>query len=154
MALILMILAVLIGGALVLGLAWVLRAFSLFRTIPYPWVLVLVHTLFIVLIVVTFPVDRFTSPPPFDDLYSAFFFIPGFHIYVLGLKASFHLLPWLERAFGHQTTGIASFLYIPSFVGSILGGLQWYWLGRLIQRLGLMRWSEPPAAGAARSRSP
>lgn len=120
-----------VGGALVWGLARVFR--WRFPRMALPSAFASSHTALLLLAVALFPTDIFIPNIPFDDLYTAYFFIPGTHIFLIGLWISnaSNSFPFAHMSF--QWASMTGIVFIPGFVGMVLGGLQWYAIGNVVQ---------------------
>jgi hypothetical protein len=122
----------LVGGALVWGLACMFR--WRFPRMALPIAFASSHTALLLLAVALFPTDIFIPNIPFDDLYTAYFFIPGTHIWLIGQSISNASLSFLFARMSSHWASITGIVFIPGFVGMVLGGLQWYAMGNVVQR--------------------
>jgi hypothetical protein len=91
------------------------------------------HTALLSVCVALYPTGIFFSDIPFDDIYSAYFLLPGFHIMILGQKLSDVLSPFLFSHLSSRWASITGIVFIPGVIGLVLGGLQWYVIGRAVQ---------------------
>jgi hypothetical protein len=72
---------------------------------------------------------------PFDDIYTLFIVIPGFHIYMIGVKISNVLSPFMFKILPFRIASVIGIILIPLLVGLFIGGIQWYCVGKLINRI-------------------
>jgi hypothetical protein len=108
------------------------KTVALFRRLSPPGKLVVVHTLIILAAMALYPTEIFIPAPPFDDIYSIYFLVPGLHIMLIGMQVSHLLFPWLLTLMSHYAASILCIVFIPGVVGIILGGVQWYFIGKFI----------------------
>lgn len=102
------------------------------RQIFLPTKLAGIHTLIILISMALFPTYVFTPDPPFDDVYIIYVLVPGLHIYMIGVQLSHQLFPWLLTKMSHYAASLICIVFIPGVVGIIIGGLQWYIIGKII----------------------
>lgn len=105
---------------------------ALFRRSSLPVKLVVIHTLIIVAAMALYPTGIFISQPPFDDVYIIYVIAPGIHIYMLGLALSAYLFPLFSTVMSRYAASVLCIVFIPGLTGIIVGGLQWYFIGKLI----------------------
>ena len=125
--------------------------------VPFPWLLVIIHTVILGVCIALYPTGAFFADIPYDDGYIAYLFVPGPYVYWLGVQAAHLLWPWLQTEMSFHAASIVCIVYIPGLVGLLVGTVQWYVIGYLMQKLGLtMRLSELATRAFARlsSRSP
>ena len=103
-----------------------------FRRLTLPVKLVVIHTLIILVAMALYPMNIFIPEPPFDDIYTIYIFVPGIHIYMIGLQLSHQLFPWLLTETSYRVASILCIVLIPGIVGILVGGLQWYFIGKAI----------------------
>jgi hypothetical protein len=141
-----------IGAALVIGIALLLRLFPrLARLRPGP-LLAVSHSLIICGLLAYSPLyiaaER-AAASPYGDVFVPYLLVPGIHIYYpasvwFGQVA----FPWL---LGYMESFPASVICVvigPGLAGLFAGGLQWYVLGSLWQRLANWRTEAEPGAAA------
>ena len=103
-----------------------------FRRLTLPVKLVVIHTLIILVAMALYPTDIFIPNAPYDDVYSIYVFVPGIHIYMIGVQLSHQLFPWLLTKMSHYAASVFCIVFIPGVVGILVGGLQWYLIGKAI----------------------
>ena len=103
-----------------------------FRRLSLPVKLVVIHTLIISVAMALYPTDIFIPDAPYDDVYIIYMLVPGFHIYMIVVQLSHQLFPWLLTKMSHYTASVLCIVFIPGVVGIIIGGLQWYIIGKMI----------------------
>jgi hypothetical protein len=120
-----------ITGAILWFLAWALR--WKFPGLSLPGSLVVTHTCLLLICVALLPTGIFFADPPFDDLYFGYFLYPGIHIYLL----SGPVVEPLEQFLSHlgYWGAILEGLVIPGLIGVVVGGAQWYLIGKLVEWL-------------------
>jgi hypothetical protein len=119
------------GGALVWGLAYMFR--WRFPRMALPIAFASSHTALLLLAVALFPTEIFIPNIPFDDLYTAYFCIPGTHILLIGLSISKASSSFLFAHLPSHWASITGIVFVPGIVGMVLGGLQWYAMGNVVQ---------------------
>ena len=92
-----------------------------------PWKLVSIHSTLILLFMFTLWRRWFLLDIPFDDFYAPFFFTSGPIVYFI----AWWLQHWSEPLFPVGTSAMMSWNLVPGCVCLLLGGVQWYWIGRL-----------------------
>ena len=105
---------------------------DLFRRLSLPGKLVVVHTSIITAAVALYPTELFIPGAPFDDVYIIYLLVPGIHIYMIAMQLSVVLFPWLLLLTTRHAASVLCIVFIPGAVGIIAGGLQWYFIGKLI----------------------
>jgi hypothetical protein len=123
----------LVGGAIVWALARVVR--WRFPRLSLPVSLVFSHTALLLLCVALYPTGMFVADIPFDDLYLAYFLFPGTHISFLADKLVEPLSAFLFAHLSSHDASVAGVILLPGFIGLAVGGLQWYFIGRLVGQL-------------------
>lgn len=96
--------------------------------------LVTIHSAIILLAILLYPTEIFFLDKPFDDLYPIYFFVPGIHICWLGGQVSRIVQAFLFSIYSPHTASILGIVIIPGFVGLVVGGVQWYLIGKIICR--------------------
>ena len=104
----------------------------LFGALSLPARLASIHTLIILAAMALYPTGIFISEPPYDNVYTIYVLVPGIHIFMLGLQLSHLLSPWLLMLMSRHAASILCVVFIPGAVGIIVGGLQWYFIGKII----------------------
>lgn len=79
-----------------------------------------------------YPTEIFVPAIPYDDVYLIYLLFPGFHIYIIAGQLSNQLFPWLLTKMSSHAASVLCIVFIPGIIGIILGGLQWYFIGKLI----------------------
>jgi hypothetical protein len=108
------------------------KLINLFRRLSLPIKLVVVHTFIILVAMALYPTDIFIPDAPYDDIYTIYVFVPGIHIYMIGVKLSHQLFPWLLTKMSHYSASVLCIVFIPGVIGIIVGGLQWFVIGKII----------------------
>lgn len=98
--------------------------------LPLPWKLVTIHSALIALFMLTLSRRWLVTDIPFDDFYAPFFFTSGPLVYFI----AWWLQHWSEHLFTAGTSVMVTWDVIPGCVCLVLGGIQWYWMGRLWMR--------------------
>ena len=124
-----MLLCPLFGAAIVCAIAFGLRRLA--RRVSLPLALVIAHSLLILVAIALYPTGIFIADEVgFDDIYAAYLFVPGTHIYLavgnLIVEPSGSLL---FRLFSSHVASIFGIVVLPGVFGAIVGGIQWYLLG-------------------------
>jgi hypothetical protein len=120
-----------VTGAVIWVLARLLR--WRWQHLSFPLSLALSHTILLVICVALAPTGIFFAEPPFDDVYFGYFLYPGIHIYLLSGPVVEVLNPFL---YGLDWWGaVLAGLVVPGLIGIIVGGIQWYLIGKLIECL-------------------
>src|SRR5438874_3186819 len=102
--------------------------------------LLLSHTLLILLCIAIAPTGLLIPDIPFDDLYLAYYLVPGTHIYFSIIQLVVEpLTPLAFRLMSPHTASIALIIFVPCLAGLLVGGLQWYLLGRVCERINVCR---------------
>ena len=96
--------------------------------------LVLSHTCLLLICAALFPTGIFFAPPPVDDLYGGYFLFPGVHLYLLAGKIIEPLQPFVGRIMPDYWGAILDIVILPGLVCAILGGVQWYLIGKAVER--------------------
>lgn len=117
----------LIGSVLVVAGAAIIRRLNL--TISLPIALVLSQATIILCAMALAPTDIFTPNIPLDDLYVAYFYVPGPHIYVLAYLVSNFASSGVLHTFPYRLASIMGIVVLPGFVGLTIGALQWFLIG-------------------------
>jgi hypothetical protein len=95
--------------------------------LPLPWKLVAIHTVLILLFTFTLWNKWFLSDIPFDCFYLPFFLTSGPVVHTFA-----HFLQhYSEQFFPAHTHWFLPWGVVPAFVCLILGGIQWWYVGRL-----------------------
>lgn len=125
-----------VTGAVVWFLARLLR--WRWQHLSFPLSLVISHTILLVICVALAPTGIFFANPPFDDLYLGYYLFPGVHLYFL---ASTIVRPLETLCFRMpEFWGAVMYLLIfPGLACAILGGAQWYVIGKLIEWIRVIR---------------
>lgn len=89
------------------------------------------HTALISGLTATYPTGLFTLVP-YDDVFVAYVAVPGFHIYVPSAMFAHSLWPWLQTVLPYRSASLTCIVFIPGTLGLILGGIQWYMIGRVV----------------------
>ena len=106
-----------------------------FKRVPCRWALALAHAVIVVLCMAMYKTDIFCPPGPFDDVYASYLFVPGIHIY--WLIQAFLSAPFWQRwlhGLPFHTASLLEIVFIPGVVGALVGSVQWYLLGSLLER--------------------
>jgi hypothetical protein len=122
---------IVVTSAIVWFLAWALR--WKFPRLSLPASLVITHTTLLLICVALLPTGILFVDPPFDDLYLGYFLYPGIHIYLLSGPVVKLLNPFLYHL-GYWGAVLAG-LIIPGLIGVVVGGAQWYLIGKVIEWL-------------------
>jgi hypothetical protein len=126
----------LIGLLLVVAGAVIIRRIVPMMSLPIA--LVLSQAAIILSAMALAPTDIFIPNIPFDDLYVAYFYVPGSHIYVLAYLVSGVVLNFassgLHHILSHHLASIVAIVVLPGAVGLIIGTVQWFLLGLAWQR--------------------
>jgi len=126
-----------IGATAVIAGALLLLRFEPLRRVSFPWLLVIVHSAILMVCMALYPTEVFSPDIPFDDVYTAYYFVPGPCIYLLGFRVAHLLWPWIQTVLSYHTGSIVCMVLIPGVVGLLGGAAQWYVIGWLLQRFGL-----------------
>src|SRR5258707_537097 len=92
-----------------------------------PWTLVLLHSAFIVLFMFTLCNRWFLTHIPFDCFYAPFFLTSGPLVYSI----AHYIQHWSEHFFSADASVFLRWGVVPGIVCLILGGIQWWCIGRL-----------------------
>ena len=92
-----------------------------------PWSLVVFHSALIVLFMFTLWNGWFVTGVPFDCFYVPFFLASGPLVYSI----AHYVQHWSEHFFSSDASVFLPWGIIPSVVCIILGGIQWWCIGRL-----------------------
>lgn len=103
-----------------------------FRRLSLPGRLAAIHASIIAAAMALFPAGLFIPAAPYDDVYLIYIFVPGIHIFWIGIYLSHSLFPWLRAIMSPSAASILCIIFIPGLVGIIVGGLQWYFIGKII----------------------
>lgn len=126
----------LIGSLLVVAGAVVIR--RIFPMMSLPVALVLSQAAIILSAIALAPTDIFIPNIPFDDLYVAYFYVPGPHIYVLAHLVSGAVWNFassgLLHALPYHLASIVAIVVLPGIVGLTIGTIQWFLIGLAWQR--------------------
>ena len=104
------------------------------NAIPLRWSPVLLHTAIMLVLIGLYPTGWFIPGIPFDDVYMAYYCIPGLHIYFPSALAAHHFFPWLLLHLGDEAASIITIVILPGVAGIILGGLQWFIIGLIMEK--------------------
>ncbi|HEX9959643.1 MAG TPA: hypothetical protein VGB00_01760 [Pyrinomonadaceae bacterium] len=104
----------------------------MFGRLSLPAKLVVIHTLIISAAMASSPAAIFIPAAPYDDVYIIYMLVPGIHIFMIGIQISLQLFPWLSAIMSPRAASVLCVVFIPGLVGIILGGLQWYFIGKII----------------------
>jgi hypothetical protein len=119
-----------VTGAMVWFLARLLR--WKWPRLSLPVSLVISHTALLILCAALAPTGGFFGDPPFDDLYLGYYLFPGIHLYFLAGQ----IVRLLEPLCQHMSDWWGAVFYIvvfPGVVCIILGGAQWFLIGKAVQ---------------------
>ncbi len=108
------------------------KLFYLFRRLTLPVKLVVVHTFIILVSMALYPTGIFIPSIPYDNVYMIYYLVPGIHIYMIGVQISHQLFPWLLTKMSQHSASVLCIVFIPGVVGIFVGGLQWYFIGKMI----------------------
>ncbi len=103
-----------------------------FWRLSLPIKLVVIHTTIIFVAIALYPTGIFIPKTPYDDVYIIYLLVPGIHIFMIGVTLSQQLWPWLLTKMSHYTASVICIVFIPGIVGIIVGGLQWFVIGKII----------------------
>ena len=92
-----------------------------------PAKLVILHSVLIVLFMFTLWKRWFITDIPFEDFYAPFFFTSGPLVYFV----AHYLQLWSEQFFPAHASVFLPWDIVPGVVCLILGGVQWWFIGRL-----------------------
>jgi len=92
-----------------------------------PWKLVVLHSALIVLFMFTLWNRWFVTDVPFDCFYAPFFFTSGPLVYSI----AHYLQHWSEQFFSSDASVFLPWGVVPGVVCLVLGGIQWWCIGRL-----------------------
>jgi len=134
MTLIFIIIAPIAIGILIAGISSEIYRTAFGSRVSLPWTLVALHTAILLPIIALYPTGIFTPDIPYDDVYMAYFLIPGFHIYWPGILLAQAVKPLLNHALSAHLASIIGIVLIPGFTGLILGGIQWYLIGWILTK--------------------
>ena len=96
--------------------------------------LVISHTALLLLCVALVPTGVFFGAPPFDDLYLGYYLFPGVHLYFLASQMVRPLEALCQRM--PDWWGAVFYLLVfPGLACIILGGAQWFVIGKLVERI-------------------
>ena len=94
---------------------------------PLPWRLVIIHSALILLFMFTLWKRWFLTDIPFDCFYVPFFLVSGPLVYYVA-----HYIQHLsEPFFPADTSLMLPWNLVPELVCFVLGGVQWWFVGRL-----------------------
>jgi|ERR1700730_11577051 hypothetical protein len=120
---------------------FVARLIRRFSHLSLTWSLVAAQTLLLLLCVALYPTGIFFAASPADDLYAGFFLFPGVHLYLLAGKLCLEPLMdsgfsnWLSQHVSARAANLIGLIFIPALLCAILGALQWYLIGKSIERV-------------------
>ena len=134
MTLLLIIIAPIAIGLLTAGISMAIRRTAMGSRVSLPWTLVALHTAILIPIIALYPTGIFTPDVPYDDVYAAYFFVPGFHIYWPGILLAQAMKPLLRHTFSAHLASVFGVVLIPGFTGVVLGGIQWYLIGWMLTK--------------------
>lgn len=104
-----------------------------FSRLSLPGRLAAIHTLIVTAAMALYPTGLFIADAPYDDVYLIYVLVPGIHILVIGMQVSQQLFPLLSALLlSRRAASILCIVFIPGLVGIIIGGLQWYFIGKII----------------------
>jgi hypothetical protein len=125
-----------VTGAVVWFLARLLR--WRWQQLSFPFSLVVSHTILLTICVALAPTGIFFADRPFDDLYLGYYLFPGVHLYILAGTIVQPLEPLCFRM--PEFWGAVMYLLIfPGIVCAVLGGAQWYLIGKLAEWIRAIR---------------
>ncbi|HEX8248059.1 MAG TPA: hypothetical protein VF599_07800 [Pyrinomonadaceae bacterium] len=104
----------------------------LFRALSLPARLAVIHGLIISAAMALYPTGVFIPGMPYDDVYIIYVLVPGIHILMIAMLLSHQLFPWLLMIMSPRAASVLCVVFIPGLVGIIVGGLQWYFIGKII----------------------
>jgi len=122
----------LIGPLMIVAGAVIIRRIVPMMSLPIA--LVLSQAAIILSAMALAPTDIFIPNIPFDDLYVAYFYVPGPHIYVLAHWVSGFASSGLLHILPYHLASIVAIVVLPGIVGLTIGTLQWFLLGLAWQR--------------------
>ena len=129
--------------AITAAIVWFLARLLRWRwpRLSLPLSLVMSHTILLLICVALFPTGIFFDEPPFDDLYFGYFLFPGVHLYIVAGKIIEPLQPLVGRMSPGYWGAIVYLVILPGLVCAVLGGVQWYLIGKIVEwlREGRMR---------------
>ncbi|HEX8369244.1 MAG TPA: hypothetical protein VF604_11940 [Pyrinomonadaceae bacterium] len=105
---------------------------SLFGGLSLPAKLAAIHTLIISASMALYPTGIFIPGMPYDDVYIIYLLAPGIHIFMIAMLLSHQLFPWLLMIMSPRAASVLGVVFIPGLVGIIIGGWQWYFIGKII----------------------
>jgi hypothetical protein len=120
--------------ALTGAIVWVIARLLRWRRehLSFPLSLVISHTILLSVCVALCPTGIFFADRPFDELYLGYYLFPGVHLYFL---ASMIIRP-LEPLFLRMPEFLGAVMYlliVPGLICGVLGGGQWYLIGKLVE---------------------
>ncbi len=92
-----------------------------------PWTLVLLHSALIVLFMFTLWNRWFLTDIPFDCFYAPFLLTSGPVVYSI----AHYVQHWSENFFSRDASVFLPWDVVPGIVCLVLGGIQWWCIGRL-----------------------
>ena len=122
-----------ITGTIVWFLAGLLR--WRWPRLSLPLSLAVSHTILLLICVALCPTGIFFGEPPVDDLYLGYYLFPGVHLYFVAGKIIEPLEPLVGRLLPDFWGSILYLVILPGFVCAVLGGAQWYLIGKLVERV-------------------
>ena len=134
-ALIVLIIIGFVGAGLVIAGALLIRRFFSTDSRLLPRHFVISHSLIILTFMALAPTGIFYGPEPVDDIYGLYLLAPGIHLFWLGEQISWVCSPGLFKMFSNHEASMIGIVIIPGLTGLILGGIQWFLLGCLFQKL-------------------
>jgi hypothetical protein len=103
-----------------------------------PVSLVVSHTALLVFCVTLCPTGIFFMDRPFDDLYLGFYLFPGMYLYVVAGQILYPFQSLFLRLPGFWGA-VLYLLIFPAILCIILGGAQWYLIGKVVEKIRAVR---------------
>lgn len=126
-----------LGSALTILTAVGLSGIPFTKGLPYRWLLVSSHTLLLAGSLVIAPVYiMLVKGSIYGDVYIPYAFVSGVHIY----WPAQYLCSWvgslLRSEYYSYATSVILIVLMPGLICAVVGGLQWYTVGLLIEYTG------------------
>ena len=108
------------------------KTLYLFGGLSLPAKLAALHALIILAAMAFYPTDIFIPDAPYDNVYIIYALVPGIHILMIATALSQLLFPWLLTIMPPRAASVLCVVFITGSVGILLGGWQWYFIGKII----------------------
>lgn len=123
-----------LSAAIVIAFAFATRLMFKSSDWPYRRLLLCAHSMAMLVMMAIAPlyIIAIANGGPYGDVYVPYLIVPGAHIYWIVAQVGEALFQSLLVACSPFLASVIAVITVPGLLGACLGGLQWYFIGSIV----------------------